>query len=269
MLLTDSHCHLDFEEFNKQLPLLIKECSNKGIHQIIVPAISPDNWLNVLNLFNNNFYKKNISCKIYPCLGIHPWFLKNLTHHHLQALSDLVAKQNKNIIAIGETGIDGVIALEQNNLNQQVEFFNYQLTLAKHYNLPVIIHHRRSHAEILAILKQEKPSSGGIIHAFSGSYQQACQYIDLDFKLGIGGIITYPRAEKTIKTIKRVPSSSLVLETDAPAMPLWGHQGKMNSPLRVIDVLNRLADIRKEPVQELSQIIEQNIHKLFNLNSPS
>ena len=135
--------------------------------------------------------------------------------------------------------------------------------LAQKNNLPVIVHHRRSHPLITPLLKKVSLKKAGIIHSFSGSYQQAKQYIDLGFKLGIGGTITYPRAQKTIKAIKRLPLESLVLETDAPAMPLFGYQGEINSPLRLLDVFNHLCEIREESAEEIAATVESNINEVF------
>jgi len=268
MKFTDSHCHLDFKEFSSNPNLstesLLKQCAKSDIHQIIIPAITPKNWEAVLALANNR-NNSTSDCKIFACLGIHPWFLTDLQQQHLDDLAHKVSKNKTAIIAIGEAGLDGVIAKQQNNLNQQKVFFEFQLYLAQQHQLPIIVHHRRSHNDIIALLKQAKVDRGGIIHAFSGSYQQACQYIDLGFKLGIGGTITYPRAEKTIKAIKRLPLSSLVLETDAPSMPLYGFQGESNSPLRLINIFEKLVELRHESPEEIAQEIEQNIATLFTL----
>jgi TatD DNase family protein len=258
---TDSHCHLDFDAFSDSLPNLLKQCQQAHIHHIVIPTIGPKNWGKVLALAKKH---QSEELKLFPCLGIHPWFLNDLNVDSLRVLTNLVATHLSEIVAIGEAGIDGVIAQEQNNLSQQIQVFEQQLSLAKTYRLPIIVHHRRSHQHIVPILRQIKLDKGGIIHAFSGSYQQACQYIDLGFKLGIGGTITYPRAEKTIKAIKRLPLTSLVLETDAPAMPLFGFQGQDNSPLQLINVFETLTSIRAESAEEIAQTLEQNIKSVLS-----
>jgi len=266
MHFTDTHCHLDFDAFAKQRPQLISACAKANIHQIIVPAIHPDNWQKLLELASKQHQP---GCKIFFCLGIHPWFLQGLTTEHLDNLADAVAhntqQKGNHIIAIGETGIDGVIAKQQDNLNQQLTFFRYQLALANQYRLPVIVHHRQSHHHIIPLLKKEKLTAGGVIHAFSGSYQQARDYIDLGFTLGIGGTITYPRAKKTIDTIKRLPLSSLVLETDAPAMPLYSKQGQNNSPLHLLTVFDTLVQLRDEEKERIAHQLEINVTQRFNL----
>ncbi|MBA6230831.1 MULTISPECIES: TatD family hydrolase [unclassified Colwellia] len=270
MRFTDSHCHLDFKAFTAKgassTVSLLALCAKKNIHQIIVPSVAPDNWESVLALTNNIQEQRLNSCKVFSCLGIHPWFLGGLQQQHLDKLAQKVLENKTRIIAIGEAGLDGVIAKQQDNFNQQNLFFEFQLYLAQRHQLPIIVHHRRTHNEIITLLKQVKIAHGGIIHAFSGSYQQACQYIDLGFKLGIGGTITYPRAEKTIAAIKRLPLSSLVLETDAPSMPLNGFQGENNSPLRIVNVFNKLVELRQESSEEIADEIENNISSLFQLN---
>lgn len=263
MKFTDSHCHLDFDAFSNQREALIEQCTLAGIHQFIIPSISPKNWQKILTLaatlnkVNNNKYN------IFPCLGIHPWFLNKLTDNDLAALSSLVSTNKKQLVAIGEAGIDIPIAEQYNNLQKQLHFFDFQIQLAKEQKLPIIVHHRRSHAHIYPMLKEAKLADRGIIHAFSGSYQQAKLYIDLGFKLGIGGTISYPRAKKTINAIKRLPLESLVLETDAPAMPLSGHQGEINSPLRLLDIFNYLVAIRTESAATINQALEKNIRQIL------
>jgi TatD DNase family protein len=260
MNFTDSHCHLDFNEFSQDLKELLNQCADSGIHRCIIPSIEPNNWQKVLELPLQNNHQINL----HAALGIHPWFLNELNDGDLAALTTKVKQNKTNIVAIGETGIDGKIAEQHDNLAKQHHFFDYQLALANQENLPIIVHHRRSHQHITPLLKQHSLAKGGIIHAFSGSYQQAKQYIDLGYKLGIGGTITYPRAKKTNNAIKRLPLNSLVLETDSPAMPLSGFQGEINSPLRIVDVFKALTEIRAESAEKIAEQIELNVNDIFN-----
>lgn len=261
MFFTDSHCHLDFSEFDVDRAQLLQQCAAHQIANIIIPAVSPDNWSKIFTTLTES----TSPCKLYACLGIHPWYLNELNLNHLEQLARAVTRHKANIIAIGETGLDGVIALEQNNLLKQQEFFDFHLNLAASENLPIIIHHRRTHNEILQQLKQKTPSKAGIIHAFSGSYQQGKAYIDLGFKLGVGSTITYPRAKKTINAIKRFPLDALVLETDAPAMPINSQQGQRNTPLTILNVFDSLNAIREENAEEIANVIANNIQQLFGI----
>jgi len=305
MQFTDSHCHLDDIAFSEQLPALLRQCQQLAINRIIVPSIAPDNFAKVLNLAKcgPNYQGNNLSnitntnpIKIYPCLGIHPWFLQNFNDSHLEQLHALVIKSRNEIIAIGEIGIDGAIAKQavnhgqtpEDNLHHQQHFFDFQLNLAKQQSLPVIIHHRQSHDKIMPFLKRYQLARTGIIHGFSGSYQQAKSYIDLGFKLGVGSTITYSRAKKTINTLKRLPLESLVLETDAPSMPLSREvltncEGKgqknieliaelpasssapppANSPVNLIKIFEVLSTIRPESPEEIANQLEHNIEQIF------
>jgi len=284
MQFTDSHCHLDNKAFNQQLPSLLSQCAKLAINRIIIPAISPDNFTHVIALAKQ-YHNKPI--KLYPCLGIHPWFLQGLDDSHLMQLNDLVSQEKNNIIAIGEIGIDGANIKRSDNpeeeLAKQQHFFDFQLNIAKQQSLPVIVHHRQSHQYIVPLLKKYKLAQAGIIHGFSGSYQQAKDYLDLGFKLGIGSTITYSRAKKTINTIKRLPLESLVLETDAPSMPLSAEvmnqerAGKevltqtipsINSPVNLIKIFEVLTMIRVEDAELIANQLEANIEQtFFNKNS--
>jgi len=273
-LLTDTHCHIDFEYFDDDRDTLLQHCYQVGIHRMIIPAIAPSNWQKVLTLTNKvdnantPLSSPTKTCQLFAALGIHPWFLHDLNESALMQLTDVVATHSQHLAAIGETGIDLVIAEKYKNLTQQIMFFEHQLSLSNQYNLPIIIHHRRSHELTIDLLKKYKINAGGVIHAFSGSYQQAKTYIDLGFKLGVGGTITYDRAKKTISAIKKLPLESLLLETDAPSMPLQGFQGEHNSPLRLINILNALHTIRPENIDVLAQSLENNVSTLFFKRNP-
>ena len=287
MQFTDSHCHLDDNAFKEQLPALLEQCAKLAITRIIVPAIAPDNFDKVLNLAKT-FHNKPIS--IYPCLGIHPWFLQGLNDTHLELLTEKVKQSKNNIISIGEIGLDGAIIKRSDDpeaeLAKQQHFFDFQLNLAKQQDLPVIVHHRQSHDKNMPFLKRYQLNKAGIIHGFSGSYQQAKGYLDLGFKLGVGSTISYSRAKKTINTIKRLPLESLVLETDAPSMPLSSeimgvevmakdvltnseqaeqekYPAPANSPVNLIKIFELLTTIRSESAEEIACQCEHNIEQVF------
>ena len=276
MKFTDSHCHLDFQELQQNIDQLLHQCQSQEIHQIIIPSVNPEHWQRVISLTQHHQSSVKLSC----ALGIHPWFLilndpaipQNIDlSFQAQQLNQIVDKNINNIVAIGECGID-VFKAKKNtdsvqsfnkNIKLQQDFFAMQLDIAKQNNLPVIVHHCQSHALILPLLKQYKLNKTGVIHAFSGSYQQAKDYIDLGFKLGIGGTITYPRAKKTLNAVKRLPVSSLLLETDAPSMPLNGMQGEINTPTNIPEIFNALANIRSETKEALAKQLEANVEQLF------
>jgi TatD DNase family protein len=248
-LLIDSHCHIDFADFDDDRAMVIAQCQQLSINTLVVPGTQAASWANLLAL--SQTYPA-----IHVALGIHPYFLDAFQPSDLQLLSDLIATHRQRIVAVGEIGLDGSLT---HNYAQQLEVFSQQLALASTFALPVILHHRHSHNDLIRLLKQQRFNFGGIIHAFSGSFQEAQRYIDLGFKLGIGGTITYQRAVKTRDVVSQVPLDSLVLETDAPDMPPTGLQGLRNSPVNLPLVLKALVALRQESEEEIIQQCRRNV----------
>ncbi len=256
--LIDSHCHLDFDKFDTDRESVIGECQGQGITKILVPGVSSEHWQRQIDL-----------CQHHPmltfALGLHPYFLSDETIASLEKLDALLSEHKGKVVAVGEIGLDGYVAKQRNGADErkQLIFFEEQLNLASKHALPVVIHHRQSHNHIIRLLKQKRFHLGGVIHAFSGSLQEAKSYIELGFMLGAGGTITYDRAAKTRQVFKTIGLEHILLETDAPDMPLQGFQGQRNSPVRVVAVAECLAELRGESVQYISQQTDKNFHRLF------
>ncbi|KEQ19803.1 hypothetical protein GZ78_08065 [Endozoicomonas numazuensis] len=248
----DSHCHLDFPEFDKDREETLNQCWDERIRSICIPATEARFWPRILKLFN----QKPDSVRRYVALGLHPYFLDSHKESHLDDLKESLKHHSETVSAVGEIGLD--YALADSNRVQQHYYFVRQLAVADQFNLPVILHCRKAHDDILKQLRQFKLKNGGIVHAFSGSEQQARQYIELGFKLGFGGTITYERARKTRQLVATLPLSSLVLETDAPDMPMSGYQGQRNTPTQLPLVLRKIAELRASPVEEIAQATTEN-----------
>ncbi|CAM2806953.1 TatD family hydrolase [Pseudoalteromonas distincta] len=233
MQFIDSHCHLDFSEFDSNRESLINECVAKGVNQFVVPGITLAQSHALIELK-----------KTYPSIkiaaGLHPYFLDQHEESHIEALFEFATTNKRQLVAIGECGLDRSIE----NLPKQTYLFEQQIALSNELNLPLIVHHRQSHDLISQSFKRCKPKNGGVIHAFSGSIQQAKYYIKQGFKLGVGGVITYERAAKTRAVIAAIEPEHLVLETDSPSMPLSGYQGEVNTPLNIPNVFNALCDLK-------------------------
>lgn len=248
----DSHCHLDFSVFDEDRATVISEAKQLGISQFILPGVEASQWQKLLEL-----------SKQYPefnfALGIHPYFLKSFKPHHLEALKEQLA--TSSAIAVGECGIDGNLP----ELDFQQSIFQSHIEIANDLKKPLIVHHRKSHHLILQSFAKIKPQCGGVIHAFSGSKQDALKYIELGFKLGIGGTITYPRANKTRLVVSELPLESFVLETDSPDMPLHGFQGQRNEPKRLAKVAESLAQLKSTSVENVAEQTRLNTRSVFNL----
>lgn len=248
-MFVDSHCHLDFNCFDTDRDSVIKRCEQLGINTIVIPGTQADRWQSQINLCN-------IHSQLKFALGLHPYFLQTFDSSHIASLKEMLILNLHNVVAVGEIGLDTKIEVDW---TLQVEVFTQQLKLAKEHSLPVILHHRNSHNELIRILKTQKFCYGGIVHAFSGSLEQAHTYIDLGFKIGVGGVITYPRAKKTRETVSKLPLSSLVLETDSPDMPLMGKQGQRNSPEYLPKIFEALLGLRYESKQDVMQACLENV----------
>ncbi|NRA42284.1 MAG: TatD family hydrolase, partial [Pseudomonadales bacterium] len=175
-----------------------------------------------------------------------------------------------NAIAIGECGLDKVFAKKHahdNHYQQQQAVFEIHCEVAKQSGKAMIIHNIKSQAEILHQVKRLQLDSDniGVVHAFSGSYEQAKAWLDAGFYLGIGGTITYPRAQKTRATLKKLPLDRLLLETDAPAMPVFGKQGQANTPLAISQIANTAASLLSVDQDKLASQLWQNFFRLFQL----
>ncbi len=256
-MLTDTHIHLDLPEFAADLSQVLVCSQSAGVNRWLIPAIGSAYWSALLALHQQ--YPA-----IYYALGLHPWFLAQEKDGVIAELDEYLKRKPVGLVAIGECGLDGAVDVP---MLLQIEMLEKQLALASRYQLPVILHCRKAFNELLRVVKQFDLPRGGVWHAFSGSRQQAEQFIELGFMLGIGGVITYERAEKTRKAVAKLPLESLLLETDGPTMPLSGRQGERNEPAYLPEVLQELALLRHVSVTELSLQIELNAEKMFRFSA--
>ncbi|MDD1784443.1 TatD family hydrolase [Enterovibrio sp. ZSDZ35] len=252
----DTHCHFDFEPFNTETDEWIKRTELAGVVRLIVPAVATSNWARI-EMLATRFPA------IYFAVGLHPVWVAEHSEEHIEKLDQYLSSKPAKCVAVGECGLD--FAISDHDPEKQIAILEAQLSLADKYNLPVILHCRKAHNEMLQLLTRF-PSVKGVLHAFSGSEQQAMDYIKRGFLLGVGGTITYERANKTRNAIARLPLSSLVLETDAPDMPISGYQGEANLPERLPLIAQALSEIRAVNVEVIIQATSQNALKCFALN---
>jgi len=253
--LIDTHCHLDFSAFDNDRAEVVNACFRAGIKTIVVPSVKQSNWADVIETqqqFNG----------ILIAFGLHPCFIKDHTLEHLDALDNLIKNNKPN--AVGEAGLD--FYNSDADRNKQQYYFNAQLELAQRHSLPLLLHVRKAHEYVILALKKMQNISG-IIHAFSGSLEQAYRYIDLGFKLGFGGTLTYAGSTRIRNIARRLPADSLVLETDAPDMPVFQHKRERNSPLYIQYALEALATIRNEPLEVIATQTSANARAIFSLDT--
>ena len=251
--LFDSHCHLDFAVFDQDREALFRRAADVGVEHFLVPGVEAGRWQNVITL------AQRPDC--FAALGLHPCFLSSHHKQHLQQLDQLLSEGKA--VAVGEIGLD--YWQGPTEADEQQYFFDAQLELAKRYQLPVVLHVRKAHDQVLARLRKIKLSAGGFVHAFSGSLQQAEQYIGLGFKLGFGGAISYDRARKLRRLVAELPLESMVLETDAPDMPLAEYREQPNTPERIRQVAEIIAQLRGISVDEVARVTTATARQLLDL----
>jgi TatD DNase family protein len=250
----DTHCHLDLPAFDPDRDQVIRHAREQGVAAFVVPGVTCAGWDHLLSV-QQQFHEIHIA------LGLHPMFMQEHKPQHLEKLDQYLT--NHEAVAVGEIGLDFYIP--DADRPAQTALFCQQLEIATQHQLPVIIHSRKSQDAILQQIKAVSFDQGGIMHAFNGSLQQAQQFIDLGFKLGFGGMLTFERSSKLRKLATTLPLDALVLETDAPDMTVASHQGERNSPEYLPEVLQTLANIRPENIEQIAAQIYHNSIEVLRL----
>ena len=257
MRLIDSHCHLDFADFDEDRAAVIARSQALGVEHMLVVGVTRKEWPRLWTMVNQ--YPA-----LYGALGLHPYFLAEHQDSDIDALVEQLRQhaEHPKLSAVGEIGLD--FFLKELDPKQQIHLFEQQIAIATEFNLPVIIHSRRANAQVIAILKRAKLPRAGIIHAFSGSYEEASEYIKLGFLLGFGGAATWSRATRLQSVLKRLPIDSIALETDSPDMPPEWLAGQRNSPEQLPQICQQLAAIYAMPSTAFAAQTTRNVQRLFN-----
>lgn len=241
MRLIDTHCHLDFPQFDSDRSDVLQYAHDSGVTDVVVPGVSARHWQRLTNIVMAND-------RLHAVYGLHPCFMGDHTQDDLNRLQGLL--QAGGACAVGEIGLD--LFIPDTDLERQLYFLKAQLEFAKSFDLPVILHVRKAHDQMLKLLRRFSLPKAGVIHAFSGSEQQAKQYIGLGFKLGIGGTVTYERARRLRRIVESTALQDMVLETDAPDMPLAAYRGEINQPCRIAEVAKVIAFLKGCSTEEVA-----------------
>lgn len=253
--LFDSHCHLDFPVFDNDRDAIFEQMRKVGIEGVLIPGVRKDNWRFIRQL-------AAIKPSVHVALGLHPMFLQEHRKEHIHDLE--LAAGVKPLAAIGEIGLD--FYEKSLDRNVQISLFKAQLEIAKSCQLPVVLHVRKAHEDVLLYLKTMKFQEGGIVHAFNGSMQQAERYRELGFKLGFGGAMTHERAVKLRGLAQKLPLTDIVLETDAPDMLPANCDKEHNSPLLIFNNFNTLVSLREESGEEIARQTTANSRQILRVS---
>ena len=259
----DTHCHLNFPEFDLDRQLIIERAIKNGITRILIPGIDIDSSQTAI------YYSQQYPM-VYAAVGIHPNSGESWTENSITELNRLA--ENQKVVAIGEIGLDYYRKFTAKNL--QLEIFTKQLQLAKKLELPVIIHNREASKDILDLVQrwyQELiddnmglANNPGVMHSFSDDFNVAEQFIKLGFKIGITGPITFRNAELLREVVKKQELENILLETDAPYLTPHPFRGKRNEPANVKIIAEKIAEIKNRSITDVAQITSDGGNQLFN-----
>lgn len=251
--LIDCHCHLDFDDFDHDRSEALARAYAASVSDIIIPGVNANTWQKIADLCADN-------SNLYACFGIHPYTVNQHTLDDLTQLKHWLKAHNN--VAVGECGLD--FRQGQADTAVQLEFFQAQLNIAQNMCKPVVIHAVRATEQVIQSI-QKYPGLRGMVHSYSGSYEQALKLIDLDFYISIGGGATYERATRIRDVVTKIPLDRLLFETDAPDQADSQHSGKRNEPAYLVNVLDTVTALRKESKETIAEQTTANAKQLFNL----
>lgn len=254
MKLVDAHCHLESDNFAADLDGVIERARSAGLVKLITSSITPAQW----------DYSRHIASsfsEVEFALGIHPWYIRA---SYRDDIPGLARARELGAVAIGEIGIDAKTG--RDDLDDQIDFFERQLAIARNIDLPVIIHCRGAFNELFRSLRRVgTPRPGGIVHAFSGSPELAGELISLGISCSMGGTLTYRNSRKRAAVLKKIYPHHFLLETDSPDIPPVQKQHEVNYPHYILYNLEAAAVMLGETVESVAENTTSNAARIFNL----
>lgn len=251
----DTHCHLYTKEFDEDIEAVMTRALDEGITRFYLPAIDAG-CTKRMNTLEDKF-----PGHCFSMVGLHPCSVKENVEEELQHLKDLL--NQRKFIGVGETGLD--FFWDKTFIKEQYYALETQIELALQYNLPLILHTRKATQQTIDVIAKYKDTDlKGIFHCFGGSLAEAKQIIDLNFSLGIGGVLTYKNAG-IAELLEHVDMRYIVLETDAPYLAPVPMRGKRNESSYLKYVVEKLAFIKKISVEEAKEITSRNAEKIFGV----
>ncbi len=254
-MLIDTHCHLDFKDFQDDMDAVLKRSRDSGIRFIINVGSSMKGTERSIKIAGDNDF-------IYAAIGIHPHEADSVTENDIKLFAELLNKPK--VVAIGEIGLD--YYKDISSRENQKKLFIRLLETAKPANFPLIIHNRDAHIDIIDILKDIIGNSvSGVMHCFSGDEKFLKICLDMGFFISFTCNVTYKNADKLREIVKLVPMGRLLIETDAPFLAPKDFRGKRNEPMHVKYVAEEVARIKGLSFEEVANMTTENAKKLFKL----
>lgn len=249
----DTHAHLDMEDYQADRPQVIERAMQHGFSGIITIGIDLMSSCKALALAK--LYRR-----VWATVGVHPHDAASFKEAMLPQLEQLA--RDPLVVAVGEIGLDYYRNLSPQRVQKEV--FRILIGLARNVSLPVVIHDREAHNEVLNILREEKASEiGGVFHCFSGDWEMAKKCLEMNFYLSVTGALTYKRGSVLEEVVRRAPLESLLLETDAPFLSPHPFRGKRNEPAYAVHTAQYLAAVRGIPLEALGRTLLENTYRAF------
>ena len=241
--LIDTHAHIYLKEFHSDIAEIIVSAEENGVKQILLPNID-ENTIEPLQFLCECF-----EGVCYPMIGIHPCSVRLDFLNQIQIVSREL--ESSSYIAIGEIGLD--YHWDKSLIPQQKKAFEMQMDLALQYKLPICIHARESMQDCIDLVKPyAKKGLRGVFHCFSGTYEQAIDIVNMNFHLGIGGVVTYKNSGLS-EVIKNIPLQHIVLETDSPYLAPTPFRSKRNQPSYLLHIANHVSEIYQLSLEEIAE----------------
>lgn len=252
----DTHAHIDDRRFDEDREELFKELPSRGISLMLNPGTDIRSSEKAIDYARTYEY-------VYAAVGFHPHDSKNMKDEDLNRL-EIMALDNPKVVAVGEIGLDYHYDFSPREV--QKKRFIQQLELAAKLKLPVIIHDREAHGDIMNILEDKKSIlTGGVMHCYSGSWEMAERLLDLGFYISLAGPVTFKNAKRAVEVAERIPLDRLLIETDSPYLTPVPHRGKRNDPGYVKFVAEKIGELRGLSGEEVGRITKENGLRLFSI----
>ncbi len=256
MKIVDTHCHLDFDSYDKDLNEVIDRAKREGVKAFVIPGADPADLPRAVEISQR--YKE-----VFFAVGVHPYDADNYEEEYLKKYIE-----HPKCVAVGECGLDYYRLPKDDREKERIkkrqkEVFIAQIDLAKRYKKPLIVHIREASADSLEILKEHAdPTYGGVLHCYNAS-EILLELANMGFYYGIGGVLTFKNAKKLLKVVPKIPIDKIVLETDSPFLTPHPYRGKRNEPAYTALVASKLSQILDKDLDSICEITTKNAARLF------
>lgn len=268
----DTHAHLNYEPLNKDLEAVLDRAAENGVGRIIVPGTNVESSRSALEMVKvSTVEAKPQKPLLYAAVGFHPLDADQYSENSLPVLQEL-KKLGVTVTAIGEVGLDYYyfdpeadprdIDIQKRN---QEKILRDMIGLAAEWELPLILHSRSAHADMYSIVKECGAGERSVVHCFTGTYEEASDWLDLGCHISLTGIITYKKNQDLRDTVAKLPLERLMVETDAPYLPPEGYRSETCEPRFVVEVARCLAQIKEKTLEEIEQVTDSTAIRFFSL----